>query len=351
MGILYGTLISTYIFSLMSRLSNRKKKILSMFFVALVVVIIVLVSGLRDNIGDTGSYMNSYKLLNNYTFSFKGDWGFALFQYFLHKISEDPQILIFVTALITTLMNIKMFYKYISYLELEVYMYIASGYFTVTMNGLRQSLVAAIVFAATTFIERGNFVYYIVLVLLITPFHQSVLIMIPVYFIVRSEAWSKTTISIIVVSSVGFLCFSLIFPVLLQAIKDTNYGYYADNLGGIGGSSFIRVIVNAVPVILAYLTRDKLKKIWPQSNIFINMSLINLIFVTFGMYYWIFNRFTIYFQLYNFVLVPFIIKNCFKGKERRLIYYLFVLCFFGFFYREQVIGLNIKYNSKYLNPN
>ena len=332
----------------MSRLSGKNKKIISMFFVILTAVIIILVAGLRNNIGDTSAYMDSYKMLSN-TFSAKEDWGFGLFQFYLHKISSDPQLLIFVTALITNILNIKVLYKYISYLELEIYMYISSGYFTVTMNGLRQSLVAAVLFVATKFIEEGSFVKYIILVLIISTFHQSALIMIPVYFIVRSEAWSKTTITIIVISSVGFMGFSSIFPALLKSLQGTNYGYYANNLDSMGGSSFIRVIVNMVPVILAYLTRNKLKELWPKSNIFINMSLINLIFVTFGMYNWIFNRFTIYFQLYNFVLVPFIIKNCFSGKERRLIYYSFIICFFIFFYKEQVIGFDMKYSSKYLN--
>ena len=78
------------------------------------------------------------------------------------------------------------------------------------------------------------------------------------------------------------------------------------------------------------------------------MALINLIFVAFGMFNWIFNRFTIYFQLYNIILMPYIIKKCFKGKERVLLYFGFILCYFIFFYREQVVGLNMQYPSEYL---
>ena len=84
---------------------------------------------------------------------------------------------------------------------------------------------------------------------------------------------------------------------------------------------------------------------WPKSNIFVNMALINVIFVAFGMFNWIFNRFTIYMQLYNFILIPYIIRYCFKGKERRLLYMGLVFCYFIFFYREQVIGMNMNYTS------
>ena len=232
-------------------------------------------------------------------------------------------------------------------MELEIYMYITSGYFITSMNGIRQSMLAAVVFTFTRIIEKENTILFIFAVILASPFHQSVLILIPVYFIVKQEAWSKTTVAVIIVSCIGFMGFSTIFPALLGALEDTNYGYYA-NQTDMGGSSFMRVIVNAVPVVLAYIKRKELKESWPKSNIFVNMALINVIFVAFGMYNWIFNRFTIYFQLYNFVLIPYIIQNCFKGKEKRLLYFGFMLCYFGFFYYEQVIGLNMQYNSKYL---
>ncbi len=350
MGVLYLTLLLTYISAFISRIS-KNRKVLSIFYCFLVFGIIFLVSALRgDTIGDTFQYKHSYSLLYKYKFSTEGDWGFNLFQYFLYKINKEPQFLIIITSLITVGFNIYNLYHYCSYMELEIYMYITSGYFITSMNGIRQSMLAAVVFTFTRIIEKENTILFIFAVILASPFHQSVLILIPVYFIVKQEAWSKTTVAVIIVSCIGFMGFSTIFPALLRALEDTNYGYYA-NQTDMGGSSFMRVIVNAVPVILAYIKRKELKENWPKSNIFVNMALINVIFVAFGMYNWIFNRFTIYFQLYNFVLIPYIIQHCFNGKERRLIYVGFLLCYFIFFYKEQVLSLNINYTSKYLDFN
>ena len=350
MGVLYLTLLLTYISAFISRIS-KNRKVLSIFYCFLVFGIIFLVSALRgDTIGDTFQYKHSYSLLYKYKFSTEGDWGFNLFQYFLYKINKEPQFLIIITSLITVGFNIYNLYHYCSYMELEIYMYITSGYFITSMNGIRQSMLAAVVFTFTRIIEKENTILFIFAVILASPFHQSVLILIPVYFIVKQEAWSKTTVAVIIVSCIGFMGFSTIFPALLGALEDTNYGYYA-NQTDMGGSSFMRVIVNAVPVVLAYIKRKELKESWPKSNIFVNMALINVIFVAFGMYNWIFNRFTIYFQLYNFVLIPYIIQHCFNGKERRLIYVGFLLCYFIFFYKEQVLSLNINYTSKYLDFN
>ena len=346
MGAFYFTIITTYLSGYVSRIS-KNRKCLSVFYVFLIFFVIFLMSAFRNDIGDTFQYKHSYSLLNNYKFSTEGDWGFGLFQYILYNINTDPQFLIIITSLITVGFNVYNLYHYCSYMELEIYMYITSGYFTTTMNGIRQSMLAAVVFTFTRIIEKEKTMLFIIAVILASPFHQSVLILIPVYFIVKQEAWSKTTVAVIIISCIGFMGFSTIFPALLEALEDTNYGYYA-NQTDMGGSSFMRVIVNAVPVVLAYIKRKELKESWPKSNIFVNMALINVIFVAFGMYNWIFNRFTIYFQLYNFVLIPYIIQNCFKGKEKRLLYFGFMLCYFGFFYYEQVIGLNMQYNSKYL---
>lgn len=346
MGAFYFALVTTYLLGYISRIA-RNRKCLSIFYAFLIFLVIFLISAFRNDIGDTFQYKHSYSLLYKYKFNTEGDWGFNLFQYILYTINKDPLLLIVVTSLITVGFNIYNLYHYSNYLELEIYMYITSGYFTTTMNGIRQSMIAAVIFTFTRIIEKGNTKLYIISILLASTFHQSALILIPVYFIVKQEAWSKTTVAVIIVSCIGFMGFSTIFPALLGALEDTNYGYYA-NQTDMGGSSFMRVIVNAVPVVLAYIKRKELKESWPKSNIFVNMALINVIFVAFGMYNWIFNRFTIYFQLYNFVLIPYIIQNCFKGKEKRLLYFGFMLCYFGFFYYEQVIGFNMQYNSKYL---
>ena len=94
-----------------------------------------------------------------------------------------------------------------------------------------------------------------------------------------------------------------------------------------------------------------MKEKWPESNVFVNMSLINFIFTAFGMYNWIFVRFQLYFQYYNIVLIPYIIKNCIKDRSvRDLIYYLFIVCYFIFFYYEQVIGgVGLGYRSNFIN--
>ncbi|MGL5086985.1 MAG: EpsG family protein [Clostridium sp.] len=315
----------------------------------LVAIILVFVAGLSRGIGDTGMYMHSYKLYtsNPSNIEFTRDAGFTLFNLMLIQISTNPQTLVFAAAVIIHVLNIRNFNKYRSYLELEIYLYITSGYYLVTMNGMRQSIAAALIFAITKLLINGKFKSYVICILIISTFHASALVMIPLYFIVRQEAWSKNMWKMIGLALIGIIFYDVFEEILFKILENTQYsGYSTFNEGG---SSVIRTVVNIVPLALAYLKREELKKIWPESNIFVNIALINCIFVAFGMFNWIFNRFTIYLQLYNFILIPYIIKNCLNVKEKRLLYYGLIICYFIFFYRESVIGLNMKYSSDYLN--
>lgn len=348
MLIFYWTLVSTFFLGILTRLSYDKRfRMLGIFWVILIAAILSLVSGLRNGIGDTVYYMHSYKLIVENPSGFAGDkdFAFGLFCLILTNFSSDPQILIFVTAIITNTLNVIVFSKYRSYLELQIFMYITAGYYFVTMNGIRQCLVASVLFLCTKFIINGDFKKYFIIVVIMSTFHGSALIMIPVYFIVRQKAWSKKMIQFMIIAVIGVLMYNIISPIIFKLLQTTQYAGYSEYTEG--GSSFLRTIINAIPVILAYLKRDSLKENWNESDVFVNIAIINLIFVTFGMFNWIFNRFTLYFQLYNYILVPFIIYKCFKGKERRLICFIFIICYFLLFFFENVIFRNMTYRSKY----
>ena len=104
MGIYYATLASTFILSLLARMANDKKyKIIAIFWISLVVSVLVLFSGLRSGIGDTGMYKHTYGLLvENPNFSkANGDYGFVLLNLIL-----IPKYGYMAAALVTTLTEV-----------------------------------------------------------------------------------------------------------------------------------------------------------------------------------------------------------------------------------------------------
>jgi transmembrane protein EpsG len=315
--------------------------------VACVMASIVIIAGLRKNIGDTFFYMHSYEV-SNFTWDSivkNKDIGFGILQMLLKNYSSDPQTLIFTTALITNILIILILSRYSRILELSTFVYITGGLFLVSMNGIRQVLAAAIIFTATRFIINGNWIAYFIVVLFASTFHQSALILLPIFFLVRYKAWSRATIILLFFSVIIVAGFDLFSSLLFSAIEDTQYGHYSNF--NEGGANIIRVVVYAAPLVIAYLGKEKLRDIFPSSDYIVNMALVGLIFMIISMQNWIFARFSIYFNLYQLILVSWVVQ-LFREKQQRVIYYLIIVFYFLYYYYESVISLNILYESNYL---
>ncbi|MFC5773351.1 EpsG family protein [Ectobacillus antri] len=309
---------------------------------------LVLVSGLRNNIGDTFFYMHTYEH-TEFTWEHiiaNKDMGFGLLQMLLQQISKDSQILLFTTALITNVLIVMTLYKYSRMLELSLYVYITSGLFTVSMNGIRQFLAAAIIFAATKYLLSGNWKKYILVILFASTIHQSALVLIPIYFIVRTKAWTKMTfllLSVALLIVIGFNQFSDLF---FSLIGDTQYGEYGNF--NEGGANIVRVMVDAVPLFIAFLGRERLRELFSKSDYIVNMALIGFMFMIVATQNWIFARFTIYFGLYQLILVSWVVK-LFASNNQRLVYYSILLFYFLYHFFEQVIALRMVYKSDFFS--
>lgn len=355
MTVLWVNLAIVFLFSLFSRyfsntlvlngslVSIKPNKLLAFG----TILSFILVSGLRNNIGDTPFYMHTYNI-NDFTWELiqsQDDIGFGVLQMILQRYSEDPQMLIFTTAVITNVLIIIGLYKYSRLFELSIYVYITGGLFLVTMNGIKQCLATAIIFTATKYLIEGNWIKYILVVVLASFFHQSALILIPIYFLVRYRAWSKATLILLIISILIVLGFNEFSKVLFSAIEDSQYGVYSNF--NEGGANILRVIVFAVPLVIAFFGREKLREIYPESDFIVNMAIVGLSFMIISTGNWIFARFNIYFELYQIILVSWIVK-VFREKDQKLVYYAILLCYFAYYYYECVINFNLVYKSNYL---
>lgn len=352
MTIFWINLAIVFIFSAMARYVAKPVSIGPVYskpnklFVFLALLSLILVSGLRSNIGDTFFYMYSYTI-GDFSWSginFKGEFGFYIYQLLLKNLSSDPQILIFVTALITNVLIVIALYKYANLFEIAMFLYITSGVYLVTMNGIRQMLAASIVLIATKYILNGNWKKYILIVLIASTIHTSALFLLPVYFIVRRKPWSWSTSSILIISVLVTIVFSKFPGIVFLFVENTTYGHY-QNFNE-GGANILRAAVCAIPLIIAYLGRKKLKELWPKSDIIVNLSLLNFVVMVLATQNWIFARIALYFSLYNVLLITWIIP-VFKKNDQKLVYYGVIFLYLIYYFYEMVISLGVQYKSNY----
>lgn len=343
----YGILIFSYILGITARLFKKENQKPFLLFSILIMIIFIIISAFRDGIGDTGMYKYSYGLVAQDALGEDGyEKGFIFFLTILTRISIDPQFMIIITSIITQGINIWFLRKYSSYFELELFMYIASGYFLTTMNGIRQAMAASIMLLGTRFLIERKFIPYLILTLVMSTIHSSALVMIPVYFIVNNDSWSKNFVKTIGIMLIVTLFGGVIMNIAFKLLAGTKFGTYSEF--DEGGANIVRMVVAMVPVFMAYIQRDKLREIFPQCDIFVNLAIVNMFIMALSLYNWIFARMTYYFVPYTFVLLPYIIKSIDIKEQRNLIYYTFLIGYFGFMYAEYVLSTNTNYTSQIL---
>lgn len=333
-------------------------------FMALVTFsVIIFFAGMRSHVADTTAYI---KMFNDYPLfseardvlldSSAREPGFRLFSILIKTyISDNYSVWLWIIAIISGISVMLPLYKYSCNFGVSAFLFMASCQFIWMFNGMRQFLVASVIFACTGLILRSKTILYIVIVCILSTIHISALILIPMYFIAKGEPWNKRTILFI-----GAIILAMVFAdrftnLLTGVVETTDYATSVEEFKDTDdGTSVIRILVESVPIIIAFVYRDKIKdKLTPVIKLSINMSLIAS-----GLYVIskiarsgiLLGRLPIYFSMYNLILLPWLLQNIFEKREKDLIYYTMIVCYFGFFYYQMCVAWGgMEYNSTMLN--
>lgn len=329
--------------------------------IAVIIPLVFFVSfaGLRKTIGDTYFYMYSFAGLsdeNEVSLKLLFDrQGFALIQNIIRNCTDDPQVLIFVCSAIALVPALIMLYYYSAPFDLSIFLFVAYGYLGGMMDGMRQYMAAAIILIGTKYIfsmKRGAFFKYAVFVLIAYCIHSTAIIMLAVYFVVRRKAWKTSSYLIVIGSVIVTVCFDAILPSFLNALEDTSYSAYSSNGwftdGKEGGSSLYRVIVAAAPIIVAYLNKERVKRLGHIGDILINMAFLSVAIYMVATYNWIFARLGIYLQPFYIILTGWLVYYGVKPKDRAI---YTTGMFFLFFLYSRFMAYQINmYQSDYFLP-
>ena len=282
--------------------------------------------------------------------------GFRLFSILVKTyISDNYTVWLSIIAVISGICVMLPLYKYSCNFGVSAFLFMASCQFTWMFNGMRQFLVAAIIFSCTDLILKNKTLLYILIVCILSTIHKSALILIPMYFIAQGEPGNKRTVLFIGCIILAMLFTSKFTNLLTDVVEQTDYASSVNEFKATDdGTSPIRILVESIPIILTFLYRNKIKdKLTPIIKLSINMSLIAS-----GLYIIskiassgiLLGRLPIYFSMYNLILLPWLLRNIFEQREKDLIYYIMVLCYIAFFYYQMVITWEgMGYSSQLLN--
>lgn len=326
--------------------------------VILPIIFYTVFVALRKTIGDTYFYMHSFNLMPDYNpveieYFFTGMFGF--FQNIIRNMTDDPQWLIAFAAVFSIPVPLIILYKYCPRFEMAIFMFVAFSYLGGAMNGMRQYMAASIVILGTRYLfseRKTDFIKYAVLVLLAYCMHNSAIIMLPIYFVVRRKAWKATSYLMVVGSMVAVVIFDAILPQFLSTLEQTSYSNYSENgwftSGTEGGSSLIRVMFIAYPLIVAYLNRERLKMLGRVGDILANIVFVDVAIYMLALYNWIFARLAIYLAIYFIIFTVWVVNYAVKPKDRSLYVTLTVIIYL-FYSRMDSFTISM-YESDYFFP-
>lgn len=272
-------------------------------------------------------------------------------------ISKSYYPYLFVIAYVSGMTVSNTLRKYTPYYLSAMMLFMLQGTWTWMINGIRQFVAVSLSFASIGLLLKRKTVGYIVVMLVLSRIHTSALFMIPIYFFVDGEAFSSKSWIMVAIAIAAVLFTSQFTGALDVALQGTAY---SDIIGGdyfstTGGSNPIRTLIFAVPVVLAYLDKENIKKYAPPIiHVSVNMSIICVCIslianVTSGIYV---GRVPIYFSMYNLLLLPWLAHNTtlmFPKTFNALMFGFYSLYYIydnyiggGMYYKSDLLGMFVR---------
>jgi transmembrane protein EpsG len=307
---------------------NKNQKILYNLNVFMGSSLMILFAGFRStSVGtDTNNYLGIFNHINKYKLS-KSDTSIEYLYFFLNKLSyflsKEFTFLLILIAIIVVYLNLKVIIKFSVNLWLSVFIFMIFGGYLFLFNGARQALAVAIISLAILQIYKRNVKKYIFWVVIASLFHNTALIMMPVYFFnMQDFSLKKSLVLGLIMSVLMMVLFQ--FLTLFSADISLRYSYY-DERGATGAyilTSFYFVLTTLFVYLKKYISTRYLK----EYNLYLNLCVLHtLIFLLVQFFSLDINivRAGSYFQLGFILIYPIVFKEIkmFKDLFPRLLFF------------------------------
>ena len=291
--------------------------------------------------GDTGYYVNSFinmptKIsdIGSYMAEQQKDpWFYGLSALIQCVFGMRPKLYLGILCGIQFLCLALIYRKHSRNVWFSIFLFVASTDYTAWMfNGTRQFLAVCITFTALPLIVQKKYFPSILIILLASRFHRSALLVLPVILIAQGKAWNSRTLLVIIFTLIAVAFIDEFTGFLDSSLQDTQYENIVSDwtANQDDGTNALRVLVYAVPTVLAFIWRGTLRETdSPLIHLCVNMSVISTgIYIvsmfTSGIFI---GRLPIYFSLYNYILLPWEIRHFFKRESRAIV----TICTIGFY--------------------
>lgn len=305
--------------------TNQRK----IYFLIIIFSLLAIISSIRaDSVGvDTLQYVRAYKGIRfldwNEFDALWYEWGFSALCKLLNYITENPQLLIFITSIFIMISVAIFIYKNSPDVVLSSFLFITLNQYFYYMNIMRQAIAIAIILFVYEFLKKDKYILYSCGVLLATLFHQSAVICL-VFILFKKLKYTKKSMLLVFCSCIGgFLFWRELYNLFVGILNK-----YEDYINGIFGvSNYFGAVLEAtvslsiliVGLLLLLRKMEKNNRISCLAWIISAAVFSTILTIRVN----IFNRVTPYFFIFTIIWIAEAIKSI-KDPKERLLYKYFI---------------------------
>ncbi|WP_195984207.1 EpsG family protein [Clostridium sp. D33t1_170424_F3] len=282
------------------------------FFLCLVSVILVLFSAARsETVGiDYGVYQDYFEQVRSGGWAFltgpenpyRVEFGFSLLNYLFSLMTGNVHVFMTAVAVLIVGMTAIVLYRDCAIPWLGMFVFVSFNFFGNTLSFIRQSLAIGVFLFAIRFLQNRRPLPYLLLVLLASSFHKSMLLLIPVYFLAQIPVNWKS-VSVYAAATVLVLIFS--WP-LFTFVTQFVYQGYASETGRyfMHGRSWQTALIPVLMLFAALIMKKPLLARRPGNVVLINFSLYAGLLFIMTCKHFLFQRVANIFFISAILLVP-----------------------------------------------
>ncbi len=318
-----------YFFIVLFAVKASKEK--SDFWLMLSFVLIFLFLALRFDFGnDYMSYLYMFADIEYLDFDSNVEFGWQLLNLLFKPLGFFPMVI--ALAAFNCFIYYRFIIRYVQapYYWLAVFLYVVNpSFMLVHSSAMRQSVAIAIFIYSIDYLFKKDIFRYTISILIASSFHQSALILLPLYFIFVFD-WRITDIKLVILFFFfSFFLFSsqIISPYLISFVN-FYFQKYSIYEGGILLDSGIGLLFSiAIFILILYYTKFQDR----ESMLFFKIIIISYFFLPLGFIVSLISRVKMYLEPSLIAVFPIIASTIHDNYTRNLlliVYLLFILYLF-----------------------
>lgn len=302
--------------------------------------LLIFFASTRGYMADTSAYIANFKDTSSNLYDIPDIWSsgqkgplyFTMTVIFKHFFGNSFTGWFTILALFQGFAIAKFLSNYSKNFTFSCYLLIANGTFIWMMNGVRQFTAVCILLLASKFLFNKKLLPYLICVLIAFFFHDTAIICIPFFFIFQGKPFNKKVILAIIMAVLAVIFVDEFTNLLDRALENTNHSEATSQFAYDDGVNIVTTILFAIPVVIAFWKRNIIESTDRPRHIdvLINMSCCTMAISLIGNFTSgiLIGRLPIYFYIGNYVLLPWLIENCFTGNDKT---FMKTSCYIGYF--------------------